>query len=275
MTATLASQNSDSEGQSGDSLEKEKDPLLGIFYILCGAVVQSLQYVFEERAMSDAVNVSPLVLTGMEGFWGTVICLFILYPLAYYLPGSDHGCIENPFNTWALISNSTAIQSMFCAYFVCVFAYNILALLVTKMMDSVWHAILDNFRPITVWATDLFIFYFITVSFGEPLTQYSWIQVLAVFVLIYGTLIYNAPNPGSLELTGGLASCFLDFTEEYDEVRSAELHEAAGSGSPRPFFHTMSPIQSPSLSKQKLANNAKYGAVGQNEKSLKKTGSFA
>jgi hypothetical protein len=194
----------------------------------------------------------------MEGLWGTVICVFILYPLAYFLPGPDHGCIENPYNTLALISNSSAIQNMFCLYFVCVFAYNILALLVTKMMDSVWHAILDNFRPITVWATDLLIFYFVTTSFGEPLTHYSWLQVLAVFVLIYGTLIYNAPNPGSHELTGGFLNCFLDFSHEYDEVRSA-------SNAPSQYFHTMSPIQSPSLRQAKIQEGGvKYGAVSQN-----------
>jgi len=280
LTATLASNNrtvAELEGMS----EKEKDPLLGIFYILCGAVVQSLQYVFEERAMSDAVNVSPLVLTGMEGFWGTVICLFVLYPLAYFLPGSDHGCIENPYNTMALISNSTSIQSMFCLYFVCVFAYNILALLVTKMMDSVWHAILDNFRPITVWATDLFIFYFITLSFGEPLTKYSWIQVLAVFVLIYGTLIYNAPNPGSLQLTGGPLSCFFDFREEYEAVTDEAASGAAGT-SPSPYFHNRSPFHSPSQTKQRKEQETKYGAVAGGEVAMTKTktgkgrtGSFA
>jgi hypothetical protein len=180
-----------------------------------------------------------------------------------------------------MISNSTAIQNMFCLYFVCVFAYNILALLVTKMMDSVWHAILDNFRPITVWATDLFIFYFITVSFGEGVSQYSWIQVLAVFVLIYGTLIYNAPNRGSLELKGGAASCFLDFSHEYAEIRAAEqiTEGEGGSKQTSPYFHTMSPIQSPSQTKAKAAQ-AKYGALSQNPKEvgmtvLKKPGSFA
>lgn len=282
LTATLSSRNRTQEETAGMS-DKEKDPLLGIFYILCGAVVQSFQYVFEERAMSEAVNVSPLVLTGMEGLWGTVICLFILYPLAYTLPGPDHGCIENPYNTWALISNSAAIQNIFCLYFVSVFAYNILALLVTKMMDSVWHAILDNFRPITVWGTDLFIFYFLTQAFGEPLSEYSWIQLVAVFVLIYGTLIYNAPNSGSLELTGGLSSCYLDFTEEYEEVRTAELLDTTDATSlnraPSPFFHTLTPIQSPSLNKQRASGAVKYGAVGGGEIQMNarksRTSSFA
>lgn len=30
-------------------------------------------------------------------------------------------------------------------------AYNIFAVYVTHFLSSVWHAILDNFRPISVW----------------------------------------------------------------------------------------------------------------------------
>lgn len=164
----------------------------------------------------DMASTPPLLLIGMEGLWGTIICLFILYPIAYFTPGPDHGSFENPFNTIAMLSNSRAVQLMFVAYFFAVFAYNILAVLVTFALNSVWHAILDNFRPITVWGTDMFIFYCITVSFGEPWSRYSWVQLLGMFVLLYGTAVYNAPNPGSIKLTGGFYSCFLDFSKEYE-----------------------------------------------------------
>ena len=158
----------------------------------------------------------PLLLIGMEGLWGSVICLFILYPIAYFTPGPDHGCFENPFNTIAMLQNSHSVQIMFVLYFFAVFAYNILAVLVTFALNSVWHAILDNFRPITVWGTDMFIFYVVTHSFGEPWSTYSWLQLLGMFVLLYGTAVYNAPNPGSIQLKGELYSCFLDFSQEYE-----------------------------------------------------------
>ena len=61
---------------------------------------------------------------------------------------------------------------MFLFYFLSIFFYNALAVLVTFMLNSVWHAILDNFRPITVWGTDLFIFYVVTTSFGEEWTKW-------------------------------------------------------------------------------------------------------
>ena len=171
-----------------------KDPLVGVGLILAGAFVQSLQYAFEEKVMSGDVGAPPLLVIGMEGFWGFFVCTFVLYPLLYGLG------VEDPFDTWVMFRNSTEIQGMFLLYFVSIFFYNMLAVLVTFMLNSVWHAILDNFRPITVWVTDLFLFYAITAgSFGEAwVWPGSYIQVLALAVLLYGTAVYN----GSVKVPG-------------------------------------------------------------------------
>lgn len=92
------------------------------------------------------------------------------------------------------------------------------------MLNSVWHAILDNFRPITVWVTDLFIFYAISTvgNFGEPWTPWSWIQVGGMMVLLYGTAIYNAPNAGSIRLEGQWFAFGLNFNEEYKRLQADE-----------------------------------------------------
>ncbi len=235
-------QGSGSEEGVPDASGIVKNPVWGVILILSGAFVQSLQYAFEEKVMtmgessptghdalpsdesnadeatsSGGVSAPPLLLIGMEGMWGTLICLFLLYPAAYYMPGPDHGSIENPYNTMQMIANSADIQHMFILYFFSILSYNILACLVTFMMDSVWHAILDNFRPISVWCTDLVIFYFISQAFGEEWTIYSYIQLLGMFVLLYGTAVYNAPNPGSIKLTGDPLSCFINCSDEYDD----------------------------------------------------------
>ena len=49
-----------------------------------------------------------------------------------------------------VLSDPTALAFalLFCAL---VFILNSFSVLVTYMMSSVWHAILDNFRPITIW----------------------------------------------------------------------------------------------------------------------------
>jgi hypothetical protein len=81
-------------------------------------------------------------------------------------------------------------------------------------------AILDNFRPITVWCTDMFIYYVITETgdFGEPWTQWSYVQLLGMAVLLFGTAVYNAPNAGSVQLRGQWFALGFDLQSEYDEI---------------------------------------------------------
>lgn len=230
----------------GDSSAGEdsqfNSPLTGVVLILCGAFVQSLQYAFEEKMMTDAdAAIPPLLMIGMEGFWGTLLCIFVLYPAAYAIHGPDHGCIENPFNTWYMIQHSTHIQAVFLLYFFSVLQYNILAILVTYMLDSVWHAILDNFRPVTVWGLDLYIFYFISKSFGESWTAWSFLQLFGMFVLLYGTAIYNAPNDGSLFLRGDLKSFFIDCSDEYDALEEVHGQEEPLKPPVHPHSHSVPP----------------------------------
>ena len=170
--------------------------------MLAGAFVQAIQFVFEEHVMKMDIPAPPLLLIGMEGLWGTILSITIMYPLAYYTPGSDHGSYEDPFNTWAMLMHSRNIQIAFFIYFFTIFFYNLFAVLVTFQLSSVWHAILDNFRPITVWGTDLFIYYCINPLFGEVWTQFSYLQIVGMAVLLYGTAVYNAPNAGSILLEG-------------------------------------------------------------------------
>lgn len=203
------------------------EALLGVVLVMCGAFVQALQFVFEEKVMAmDEGAAPPLLLIGMEGVWGTLLCVTVVYPLAYYLPGPDHGCFEDPFNTYDMVVNTPTIQWAFFIYFFAIFAYNLFAVLVTFLLNSVWHAILDNFRPITVWGTDMFIFYVIAAEgFGEPWTKWSWVQLFGMCVLLYGTAVYNAPNAGSLKLQGEWFHFGFDMSSEYEEIE-LESHEA-------------------------------------------------
>jgi drug/metabolite transporter (DMT)-like permease len=57
------------------------ETLLGVSLMIAGALVQAVQFVFEERVMKMDVPVPPLLLIGMEGFWGVVIGMFVMYPI--------------------------------------------------------------------------------------------------------------------------------------------------------------------------------------------------
>lgn len=211
---------------SNGGVTTAEETMFGVGLLNAGAFVQSCQFVLEEKVMKLDIPVPPLLLIGMEGCWGVVLSIFVMYPLAYLIPGDDHGSYEDPFNTWAMFVHSKNIQVAFMIYFFTIFMYNVFAVLVTFQLSSIWHAILDNFRPITVWATDLFIFYYISPLFGEVWTKYSSLQVVGMVVLVYGTAIYNAPNDGSLLLEGQWWAFGINLSEEYTAIRK-EQEEAA------------------------------------------------
>lgn len=220
--------NATSPHAHGGEGSENKDPRIGILFIVASCVVQGAQYVFEEQAM-DAHGAHPLVVVGMEGFWGAIIMFFFVFPWAYILPGHDTGdCFENLYDSWVMIQNSGAVQAILFAFFVTVAMYNIFAIMVTHVLDSVWHAILDNFRPISVWATDLFIFYVIAApGYGEPWTNLSFIQLIGMCILFVGTAVYN----GSLKLPclSYDEPTLMENDQAYEAEYRAMEHEMPGS----------------------------------------------
>lgn len=84
-TALLAtSGNSEAEeddegGASGHVTSSQT--LMGVCLLMAGAFVQAVQFVFEEHVMKMDIPAPPLLLIGMEGFWGTVLGIFVMYPI--------------------------------------------------------------------------------------------------------------------------------------------------------------------------------------------------
>jgi len=77
-----------------------------------------------------------------------------------------------------------------------------------------------------VWGTDLFIFYHISPAFGEMWTQFSYLQIVGMAILVYGTAVYNAPNAGCVLLEGQWYSFGIDCSKEYEAIRR-EQEEAS------------------------------------------------
>mmetsp|Transcript_12649 Transcript_12649/g.21379 ORF Transcript_12649/g.21379 Transcript_12649/m.21379 type:complete len:366 (+) Transcript_12649:419-1516(+) len=217
-------------------------PLVGVCLILGGGVVQSMQYVFEERIMSDDVGLAPLLVVALEGLWGFAFCCGVLLPLVYALPGSDHGHLEDPLSSLDMIAHSGAIQAFFGVYLLFIFAYNSFSVLVTKELDAVWHSILDLWRPVSVWLLSLAIHYSTELtlpggaSYGEAwVWPGSLVQLFAMGLLLYGTAIYN----GSV----AVPALVLSFLVASGVVARAEA-EAARTPTPSKFA---SPYRSPLL----------------------------
>jgi len=108
------------------------DVLKGILIMLGSCFIMSLQFVLEEKLMGvDGEGAPPLVIVGYEGFWGALAMVIFVFPLAYYLPGADHGRLENFFDTWVMIGNSGKLQFMTVFYILSITGFNISAIFVT------------------------------------------------------------------------------------------------------------------------------------------------
>ena len=116
--------------------------------------MQSLQYAFEEKVMSDATP--PLNRYG--GFLGHYSVQCPISPAQHEWEDQLH----RNHNTYAMLSNplndgcSSGISisgNMLCAS--------------SPSCSTPCAHILDNFRPATVWSTDLFIYYSVTTSLGK------------------------------------------------------------------------------------------------------------
>ena len=196
VAMVLVSMTSFLPNASGDAVAEDaginRDPRVGILFILMSCLVQGSQYVFEERVMT-VDNAPPLIVVGMEGLWGSLLMPIVVFPWAYILPGTDFGgCLENVYDSWVMTRNSGAIQVVLAVFTITVFLYNIFCIYVTFLLSSIWHAILDNFRPVSVWVTDLLLFYvFTSGTFGERWTYGSWIELVGMLLLFLGTAIYN------------------------------------------------------------------------------------
>ena len=191
------------------------DSLYGVSLVIVGSLLLSMDFVSIEAMMKADVSVPPLLLIGMIGLWGVFFSVFIMFPIGYALPGDDNGSYENLFNTWAILVHSRNIQMVLFIYSVSTFLYTYFYALLMFQLGSIWGCILDNFRPITVWATQMLIYYFVNPKFGESWTAYSYLQIAGLVVLLYGTAIFNAPNYGGLTLEGQWWAFGINFSEEY------------------------------------------------------------
>ena len=139
----------------------------------------------------DDIKVPPLLLFGVEGVWGFVVSLFVLWPAG--LLAEIRGSL---LNSMTMLWNTPSLQLFVVLHMLAILGYSLFAVLVTFSVSSMWHSILDNFRPLT----DLMLFGATSGSFGESWNTYSWIELEGLIVLLHGRAIHNAPDTWSMSI---------------------------------------------------------------------------
>uniref|UniRef100_H3GIL2 EamA domain-containing protein n=1 Tax=Phytophthora ramorum TaxID=164328 RepID=H3GIL2_PHYRM len=182
LAALMVGATSLADADSQDNNSANQHPAFGVFMVVLSCAIQAVQYVFEEKLMDEGDSAPPLVVV-----------------VAYFVPGNDLGSNERFDDAYQMLMNSGLAQVVVLIYLLVILGYNVFAVSVTYLLNSIWHAILDNFRPITVWGADLLLFYMFTQGeFGERWTIWSWLQLVGMLTLLMGTAVYN----GTLRLPG-------------------------------------------------------------------------
>jgi drug/metabolite transporter (DMT)-like permease len=163
---------------------------IGIAFILAGQFCNAIQMVMEESFVKSK-GFPPLQIVGLEGFWGLVLMCLILLPAMYFIPFPLFH--DDSVDAIEKTKNDNLLLAMMLLYIVSIAFYNFCGISVTKQLTAVHRTLVDASRTILVWVVDIIIFYFSSnKEYGESWTKHSYVQLIGFFILIVGTLIYNA-----------------------------------------------------------------------------------
>ena len=172
-----------------------KETFLGIFLVVTGQIVCAGQYVLEEFFLKHpSMNVHSLALVGIEGVWGSLIMVFVVFPLLQVIPGDDRGVMEDWRDTVSMVSNSAQIRSTLLSFFLSCLIFNICGVMVTHKASAIHHTFLDSSRTIFVWVGSLYLYYYSTSDqdLGEPWSEWSWLQAVGFALLVVAQIVYDS-----------------------------------------------------------------------------------
>eukprot|EP00824_Muranothrix_gubernata_P020083 TRINITY_DN40303_c0_g1_i1.p1 TRINITY_DN40303_c0_g1~~TRINITY_DN40303_c0_g1_i1.p1 ORF type:complete len:425 (-),score=94.90 TRINITY_DN40303_c0_g1_i1:7-1239(-) len=162
--------------------------LVGIILVVVAQLIQASQIVIEEFLLKG-INLEPLLIVGLEGFWGFSITSFIILPVIAHI--HVKGIYEDTANSLYMFTHNVSITLVSVLYMFLILAYNWFGMLVTQQFTAVHRTILEAMRTMFIWVTNLFIYYVITDGFGELWSNWSFLELAGFVVLFFGTLVYN------------------------------------------------------------------------------------
>ncbi|KAA8497787.1 Solute carrier family 35 member F6 [Porphyridium purpureum] len=171
--------------------EDKANQLFGVCIILCGQVLQASQIVIEEFLLQQ-VQMSGVRVVAYEGLFGVMHCVLWVLPIMYLLPGRDAGRLEDTPDSLYMLSHTWRVAFVMALDMLMMLGYNVCGMGVTANLTGVARVIIETLRTLFVWLIDMLCWYVITPGyFGEPWTQYSWMQAVGFVFLVLGTLVYN------------------------------------------------------------------------------------
>lgn len=225
--ASLSSQLSSSSGS-----EDQQQPVwriaLGICLVVGAQLLQALQTVIEESLLHD-VDADPLLLVGLEGVYGLVLCTVSMVA-AQFMPGAEgNGLREDTIDSFIMISHSWLLAGLVAGSVVFVLLFNITGMVITSLTSAMTRNILEPVRTLLVWVVMIALCYIFTrQTMGERVNLWSLLELGGFAMLSFGVLVHN----------GVIRLRCLKYPPKEEEEASPLLHEETVSvGEPQ---HTSS-----------------------------------
>lgn len=219
MHEAASTPNDQEHAENAESFTGVTDASLAAVGVIVTTIAQALQaaqVIAEEKLMCE-VEMTPILVVGVEGVWGLFIMSVIVYPVLWALPGHDSGSLENPLDTVEIMKSSSSIQMVVVLRVLSCAMYNVMALRITQDMSGMMNVMLEATRTICVWIFNLIWHYYVNdrSNFGEPWTHWSYLEGMGFLLLILGQTAYSEilklpgfayPTPTSLPPPIGDAS---------------------------------------------------------------------
>jgi len=163
---------------------------LGCALVVFAQIIQASQIVVEEFLLKN-ICLHPVLVVGLEGFWGTISCSILLC-FTSYIPEKYGG--EMTLETLYMFFHNGNLLGTGIFYAAVILLYNLFGMFVTQYTSAVLRTILEGLRCACIWVTNLFIFYVIHPKgnrFGEIWSDWSYLQLCGFLFLLLGMFVYN------------------------------------------------------------------------------------
>ena len=142
------------------------------------------QFVSEEKILSG-YYLDPLLVVGLEGFWGCVYYSILLPIFQNWSCDNEklcpHGTLEDTKqafhemgqNKWLIVQSVGIIMSISC--------FNATGVAITKYASAAQRSTIDTCRTLLIWIMSL-------AFLGE---EFLPLEIVGFVLLVVGTLVYN------------------------------------------------------------------------------------
>jgi drug/metabolite transporter (DMT)-like permease len=130
----LATVISTGVGKEGAS---QSQVIMAIFLTIGSQAIVASQIVVEEFLLHD-MTAPPVLVVGIEGFWGLLIVSGIVLPIVQFTGGTEgNGVHEDTMDTFAMLRNEPGLIGFVVLYCLVILAYNVTAMFVTNVTTAV------------------------------------------------------------------------------------------------------------------------------------------